>query len=207
MVRRIIRKVKRKFRTYFLKGKIDNVIYLPTPVQGGWRRNASKFDLKTNPWSERMEIMISLIDFSEIRSIMDLGAGGQNLKDYLTDAIEYIPVDNIQREYCGETIICDFNKGEFPDCKADCAFCAGILEYIERPAEWIKNVCEHCKQAVIAYHVAELGCDIAHREDNGWVNHITCKKLIELFKDNGFNNVVCKDEGSWGMLFKFVRED
>ena len=85
--------------------------------------------------------MFRVVDFGSVTSIMDLGAGGQYLKSYLPAGMDYNPGDIKQREGCGKTIVVNFNNHEFPECNTDCMFCAGILEYLEYPQWWIRNVC------------------------------------------------------------------
>lgn len=192
----------------FEVNKVDKVDYTPSVSWGGWRLNEERSNLKEHAWRERTEAMVSFIDFENVRSVMDLGAGGQHLRGYIPKGIEYVPVDIKERFVHGEgTLLANFNNKEFPERNADCMFCAGILEYMEYPQWWISNVCLHCdKEIVISYHCAKIGCDIKQRYLEGWVNHITENKLKDIFLENGFALIESKYMGwHYGTIFKFAK--
>lgn len=94
-----------------------------------WNEREKIYDFsKTDgPWDYRYGYLISMIDDNCI-SVMDMGAGNMSLKKMLDMKIRYYPVDNVSR--CSETIVCDFNKSEFPQLNVYTIVCAGILEYI-----------------------------------------------------------------------------
>lgn len=54
-------------------------------------------------------------------------------KKYLKPTVDYIGVDYIKRD--DETIVCDFNNGEFPKVQVDTVFVSDVLEYIGDP-QW-----------------------------------------------------------------------
>lgn len=171
---------------------------------GGGNRK-ERFDLRNNLWDYRIRKLLDYVDLASISSLMDLGAGGQHVKQYLPDTVRYIPVDYKQREYCMETIICDFNAGEFPTCQADVVYCSGILEYIEKPEEWIRKICSCCGSVVLAYNVVATET-IAEREGNGWICHLTDEELVGMFAKCNFICVAHDRYDSYKETFyKFVK--
>ncbi len=155
-----------------------------------WEENAHKynFDGKEGPWDNRYKEMITLLD-PKCSTLMDCGAGNMSLRRMINTEIKYYPVDNIPRY--SETIVCDFNKGNFPDIYVDTAVACGILEYITVPEVFIKNLCEHSKMVLLSYSSLNLRPDISYRLSLGWKNHFTEGEIIKIFYQNKF---ILKDE-------------
>ena len=112
-----------------------------------WEENEYKYNFneKEGPWDDRYRELITLLD-AGCCSVMDCGAGNMSLRRMLNSEIKYFPIDNVPRYT--ETIVCDFNKGEFPDICVDNAIASGVLEYITMPERFIQNLCEHSKKAI-----------------------------------------------------------
>lgn len=91
----------------------------------------------------------------------------------------YIPVDYQARG--PETIVCDFNRGEFPDKQADVSFVSGCLEYIENPSWFIEQIAAHSHICVISYCSVEHFDDPAQRAAFTWKNSFDAKELVSLF--------------------------
>ncbi|MDR0674306.1 MAG: hypothetical protein LBF93_11805 [Zoogloeaceae bacterium] len=72
------------------------------------------------------------------KSLADLGAGGMTLRNYLRDGVVYYPVDYKARTH--ETIVCDFNKKEFPNVDADVYVLCAMLYYMDDP-KWLLAQC------------------------------------------------------------------
>lgn len=105
-------------------------------------------------WTERTKTIAKLIH--PYASVLDLGGGFQNLNKYLENA-EYYSVDNFK---CTKnTIVADFNKGEFPDYitdgEVDYIVCQGILEYIEDPERFLREIKKYGKILLITYRESE----------------------------------------------------
>lgn len=150
-----------------------------------WEENAYKYNFsgEDGPWDNRYRELITLLD-AECNSIMDCGAGNMSLKRMLNTKIKYIPVDNVPRNK--EIIICDFNKGEFPEIHVDTAIASGILEYIIFPEKFIMNLCDHSKKVILSYCSLHMRPNISYRMSLGWKNHLTEGEIVKLFYQNGF---------------------
>lgn len=117
-----------------------------------WKQKEQVLGLEQVKWHCRMAAMYEFLNNND-RSIIDLGAGNMYLKRLLPDEIEYYPVDYQKR--FSETIVCDFNKYEFPDIYADVIVCAGILEYIDNPEWFLEQVTIHCRKVLLSYQGRE----------------------------------------------------
>ena len=131
--------------------------------------------------------MANFID-KDCKSVMDCRSGAMSLKKMISSDIKYYPVDKIKRTE--ETILCDFNKGDFPNINVDYIVLSGILEYISNPLGFIRNVCLHSDNVVIAYNTIDRNdqnFDFAYRLSKGWLTHLTTAQLIMIFQNYGFN--------------------
>lgn len=99
-------------------------------------------------WRKRMVALSAFIS-DEDKSVMDLGAGNLQLRRILNRNVKYYPVDC--RKTSNDTIVCDFNKLEFPDQKVDVIFAAGILGYISDPEWFLTEISTHCRKLIISY--------------------------------------------------------
>lgn len=81
----------------------------------------------------RTEIAMGLVRWEGIHSMLDLGAGAMRARDYLPEGVQYLPVD--YKERTPETVVCDFNRYEFPTQTADLVFAVGVLGYV-RDWKW-----------------------------------------------------------------------
>ena len=132
-------------------------------------------------------------------SIMDLGCGSQVLRKMLKSHQKYIPVDYKPRS--DDTVLCDFNKGEFPRHGADACLICGCLEYVVDWRAFLKKVSGSCNQIVLSYRTTE-SCDIRHVM---WVNNVSEADLTRYISDLGFELVEYKD-CSQSRLFSFVKQ-
>jgi hypothetical protein len=60
--------------------------------------------------------------------VLDVGAGAQALKQFLTPEFRYTPSDVVART--PETYVADLNRGEFPPGRYDVVTALGVLEYV-----------------------------------------------------------------------------
>lgn len=121
----------------------------------------------------------------DVSSVLDLGCGNMHLKSYLNKDITYIPCDYIKHD--DATIVCDLNKDDFPNVETDVVFMSGILVYIFDYERFIKKVCSCAKKEIVcSYKTLECSRgDIIQRKRRGWVNNLTMKELVELFRKYG----------------------
>jgi len=77
---------------------------------------------------ERAELVAKMIDWRDVRSVLDLGAGSEPMRPILPKGVEYYPVD--YKQLTGNTLVYDFNQKQFPDLKADVVILIGLHGYI-----------------------------------------------------------------------------
>lgn len=139
-----------------------------------------------NPnWKSRIKEMSKFINPGAV--IIDLGCGEMWLKEFITKEERYIPVDYVARDE--NTIVCDFNKYEYPDAKADTAFVSGCLEYVKDVEWFIRNICLSHQYCILSYCLIEDISNINERVNKTWVNHLSESQINELFIKNGFKLV------------------
>lgn len=101
----------------------------------------------------RLGIAARLIDWKEIKTLIDLGASNERIRVFLPEDIQYIPVDYIR--FTEETVLCDFNKYEFPfngyDAKTTCILSMGTLYYCKDWRWYLRTVSEHCTCFILGY--------------------------------------------------------
>ena len=176
------------------------------------REYFSCFDYIQRKWEEAGELLpsfefrvkrMSEMISKDVESVLDLGCGNMHLKSYLNKDITYIPCDYIRHD--DTTIVCDLNKDGFPDMETDVVFMSGILEYILEYEKFIKKAC-NCvqKEIVCSYVTLECYRDILLRKRMGFVNNLTMKEIVELFRKNGMKLVYTERMRTINqMLFKF----
>lgn len=139
----------------------------------------------------------------DIKSVADYGAGNMNLKSMLSSEIIYYPIDYTYRN--SKTIVCDFNKYEFPNIKVDCCYCDGIIEYI-KDIDWLLQKLHDtgCNTLLISYNIKNDFDTIEKRNKNGYVNNFTFLELLDLVYTHGFILSDWNREYDFCPLLKFV---
>jgi hypothetical protein len=117
-------------------------------------------------------------------SVMDLGCGKMWLKEMLPAKCVYYPVDYTKRN--AETIVCDFNKKEFPAITADIAFVSGCLEYIKDYEWFITSACSQSNRVILSYCSMNEFTEIKKRKALGWLNNLYQEEIISFFRQNNF---------------------
>nr|WP_314462287.1 hypothetical protein [uncultured Clostridium sp.] len=134
-----------------------------------------------------VELFSKWID-ENIKSLVDYGAGQMYLKTFLPKDVKYYPVDYMKR--FDDTIVCDLNKGNFPDLQADAAVLNGVLEFLITAEDLIKHVCEKTANIIIiSYMTVDRFPNITGRRTSGYLSDLTELKIIELLDDGGFRLV------------------
>lgn len=79
-------------------------------------------------WIERNRVIGTWIPDGS--SVVDIGAGSQNLRDFLPPGCRYQPVDVVPPD--AHTLFADFNAYTVPvmERSADVVVCSGVLEYV-----------------------------------------------------------------------------
>lgn len=139
-----------------------------------------------NPdWKGRIENMSKFV--TKGSTLVDLGCGKMWLKEFVTKEEVYIPVDYIKRS--NDTIVCDFNKHQYPKVNADTAFISGCLEYILDYKWFVAKLGANHKKCILSYCLIENFPDKSQRIKKTWVNHLNETQICNLFKKNGFKLV------------------
>ncbi|MGC6172952.1 hypothetical protein [Lacrimispora sp. 38-1] len=134
-----------------------------------------------------VELFSKWID-ENMKSVVDYGAGQMYLKTFLSKDVKYYPIDYMKR--FDDTIVCDLNKGNFPDLQADVAVLNGVLEFLITAEDLIKHVCEKTKNMIIiSYMTVDKFPNITGRRTSGYLSDLTELKIIHLLDDGGFKLV------------------
>ena len=154
-----------------------------------WEDKEQTYDFsgQEGPWDYRYRILLDYLP-RKFRSVMDCGAGNMSLRRMLPPPrIVYYPVD--YKPNYPQTIVCDFNQGEFPALKVDAVFMCGILEYIENPVRLLENVCRHSRIVLMTYNALSPTIQMAQRCLLGWKSHMTAGDIVSIFENNKFRLV------------------
>lgn len=152
-------------------------------------------------WKDRIKLMSKYIHDGDV--VSDLGCGQMWLKDYLPKQCIYIPVDYVKRD--SETIVCDFNKGEFPELKVNVFFLSGCFEYIVDYTSFVKYLYKFSDRVIISYVSFDSQPNIQKRLKYAWKNHLTRDQFIKIFIRNGFR--LAEHEDGRFFIYHFIRED
>lgn len=100
-------------------------------------------------WEDRTNFICELIP-SDVKKILDIGAGEGFLKNYLSPLVEYIPLDIVARD--SSYLEFNLNKYEFPNINnIDMITALGVFEYIEDPYWLITKIKETARILLITY--------------------------------------------------------
>lgn len=146
-------------------------------IQANWK-DIEYFD---DSWRQRINRMAGFIPAKA--TVMDLGCGRQWLRD-IVGPQNYTGVDYRPR---GEnTVVCDFNKRQFPDFRRDVAFVSGCLEYVTDYRWFIAQICEKANMCILSYCSLEMHPDLVARRRVGWVNNLTIDEIKREFGKHRF---------------------
>jgi hypothetical protein len=105
-------------------------------------------------WAYRASLAAQMI--AAHSRVLDIGAGAMDLEKVLPEGCEYQPSDLVSRDE--RTIVCDLNKGEFPQgAAADVVTVLGVLEYITEPLELLRKVRALNRPLVCSYSITDGG--------------------------------------------------
>jgi len=188
------------------KGIDENRIYqysLFTPDEVSWSELESNKLADWELMSKRFEMISDWKWIPEdVKIVADYGAGHMFLKEYLPQNSIYYPIDYIDRGQ--DTIICDFNKGEYPDIRSELSACTATLMCVKPAYELVKHICLHTVKTVIFSYVTIEGfSDINARRRSSICNDFSTQEIINMFENNNFNLRETKshDNGNSTMTF------
>lgn len=149
-----------------------------------WEFHENGIDYTEPKLNIRSAIAASYIS-KTAKSVLDLGAGSEAMKISISPFTDYIPVDHVKRT--DNTLVCDFNKNEFPSGSYDTVIAVGILTYI-KDYKWFLNecmaVCEN--RIILSYEPIELRSSPDIRHKLGFLNNLCIGEIVSMFSENGF---------------------
>lgn len=160
-----------------LNKKFNKHLELSMPVNT-WNDNFEYQEF----YKERYKYIVSLLKLDKVKSLMDLGSGPEFLREFLSEKIDYFPVDYLPKTQ--NTIIRDFNKGEFLNKKVDVIIMAGLLGYIYDLDKFIEASAKNTDCIIASYMFPAL-----YPSELGETIHVNClnqKQLFKIFKKYGF---------------------
>ena len=128
---------------------------------------------------------------NDVTSVADLGCGNMDMKKYIKENVEYVPIDYMAHDE--DTVVCDLDSKQYPDIWADAMVLGAILEHISNYKELVGWVCNHTKKEVIlAYTPIEYLSDINIRKTHGCKNHMSVDEVVNLFESNNMKLIEAK---------------
>lgn len=151
-----------------------------------WKKWEQLTDMDLNhTW--RGKYFAQFVDNND-KTVMDLGCGNRFIEPFLPKGCKYIPVDYCSRGYSDMTI-CDFDKKEFPDKKADVIVLLSVLQWIDHPLWMIDEISQHVNKKILFHYITPLKSTdkevIAKRESEGIKNHFPIPYIISQFNKHG----------------------
>jgi hypothetical protein len=117
--------------------------------------------------------------------VVDLGCGAMTIERHLPFGCYYRPVDIVARDE--RTIVCDFNRGQFPAealRDADFVVALGLLEYVYDLPALLHRLTLHRLPALVTYCPADKSPGLDRRA-LGWVNDFTIAQFLALLEACG----------------------
>ena len=135
-------------------------------------------------WDARAEFASQFIPAGA--RVLDLGCGRMSVKQFLPNGCTYQGCDLVARDE--STVVCDFNRGEFPTQaagEADIIVMLGVLEYIVDVESFFTHL-RFCKLDIVLSYCATDFSEGRDRAALGWINHMSLYDLAVLFDRFGF---------------------
>lgn len=153
-------------------------------------------------WKQRIRLMVQYIPVNS--SVIDLGCGKMWLQEILPKGCAYYPVDYVSR---GEnTIVCDFNRHEFPTIKADISFVSGCLEYVNDVGWFVECIANQTNSCIISYCTTDFFPNLEERHSRTWVNHFSAQAIVAIFEKKGFALQTQDHTTTQNQVFVFVKK-
>jgi len=133
-------------------------------------------------WVARARLAAMLVPSGN--SVLDLGAGGMAVGNYLLPSCRYTPSDVVKRrEDCLVVNLDDMTT--FPEDRFDTVLMLGVMEYLRNPAEVLARIAKTAPRLVMSYCI---GTDeaLAYRRAHGWINDFDEVGLRALLQRAGW---------------------
>jgi hypothetical protein len=144
----------------------------------------SNVDALDPAWDRRAEIAARFIPAGS--RVLDLGCGRMALRLSLPYGCSYVPCDLVARD--AETVVCDFNAGQFPAghaADADIIVMLGVLEYVADVDAFLEKLKRSGCDILLSYCIQEAS-ERLDRPSLGWMNNFSMVDLAVLFDRFGF---------------------
>jgi hypothetical protein len=172
--------------------------------RGSQKKNSWKnIERFNDAWKERIKFMAQFIERKD-SVIVDLGCGPMWLKDNIKEDSEYFGVDYKDRGR--GTLICDFNKYQFPEVNADIYFVSGCMEYVLDWRWFVKAICGSTNKCIISYCSLDNVGDAAKRAKHAWVSGARKEEIIYEFNRHDMLLRYQNDFDSNNTVFVFIRK-
>lgn len=156
-------------------------------------------------WDARAELAAQFIPAGA--HVLDLGCGAMSLRRFLPFGCSYRGCDLVARD--ADTIVCDFNAGQFPAeaaADADIITMLGVLEYIDDVEVFFAHLRASRRDVVLSYCATDLSGSI-DRPSLGWLTHFSLRDLAELFGRHGFHIAATLPVDTLQMLMRLTPID
>ena len=155
----------------------------------GWRvNNLPSADLTYNtPLRSNSVLQVTMSKLiPDCASLIDLGCRKDKIvKSLCPEGVKYYPVDF--KKHDAEVTACDFNKGEFPDIKADTCLCALTAEYVELFPQFLNNICNAAhKQILMLCCPVDKERNLDYRWNYPFLTDFTEEFLLKTVTQNNF---------------------
>ena len=133
--------------------------------------------------AERNELIAALIPAGS--SVLDMGAGIQQLRQFLPHDCEYQPCD---LDGGPEVLSCDFNADLYPSVthRYDILVASGLAEFLRAPEAFLAHLPVLGDTLLISYRVRPPGESLWRRLDQGYLSHLTSDEIEEMFSRLGY---------------------
>ena len=172
----------------------------------------------TAEMNDRGKVMLIMAkEVCNWNSVTDIGCGNQQLRkevNKINPDATYTGVDRLNHHK--DTILADFNKGEFPKIFSDLVVVSGVFEYINPKMvdTFIKNVCKTADLVAFSYWPTDYYSRIVYKPTGHtrsrpkvWLNHFKLADVLGFFNDQGFIiNSMQKYESSSQYMMIFVKK-
>jgi hypothetical protein len=153
-------------------------------------------------WNARAAIAATYVPAGA--RVLDLGCGAMALEAKLPTGCSYIPCDLVARD--ARTIVCEFNRGEFPDAtEADLIAALGVLEYIYDAPAFLKRLAARRCPVILSYCPRDFS-QHADRGALGWVNAFSIEQLSQMLRAAGFSIRRCDQIDALQAIFSLSPE-
>jgi hypothetical protein len=129
--------------------------------------------------SERNRLIAAMI--APGSTVLDVGAGTQQLRRFLPDDCEYQPCD---LQPAPGVLVCDLNEGRLPAVshRYDVLVASGVLEFLRNPESFLRRIHSLGETLLFSYRVRPPAEPLRERLKPGYLSHLTQDEL-ELMLD------------------------